>query len=286
MTQLNDYFIAIPMRVYDVNVDSSNYTHGLPSLSGVDGFCHAFSRNVQQFLDNTYTHASFAYIISNIEYNKGIKRYVPYELADKKKINASMAHEMVAMIDQTLIIRFHSEKSLSEIYNPEKLSVALSHLRFMAGRIDCNADDITMKHFSPDNLELALSQCKRNSFIIEDASDLLESNETQGDSRWEKMLTLLSRKKSKAVNNIIRPEGYYIPTHIGYALLEEPTDKVNVRCEDTQHSYAEPVISVARCRTLASARIDLRQVKVFWSNCALNANDLKEDLYIVYGVYI
>lgn len=291
----NTYYMIIPMRVYDVNVDSSFHTYGLPSFSGVDGFCHALTRNIHQYLDNTYMHESFSYIINNIEYSLSKKRYAASELTKKNTIVTSMSDDKLAMLDQTIIIKFTSDKPISTFYEDDAMTPAFETLRFMSGHTDIQPPCEGNKRYavqiidaSSDGFVNALNLCKRNSFIIEDANDLLESEMAEGESRWDKYLSLISRPTQDGTekNQQIKPEGFYIPIHVGYSLLEDPKKRTLTRCPKTEHSYAEPVLGVARCRTVASAKINPDKGKFMWANSALNENSYKENLFIVYGVYI
>lgn len=291
----NAYYMIIPMRVYDVNIDSSFHTYGLPSLSGVDGFCHALTRNMHQYFDESYMHEAFSYIINNIEYAASKKRYSASEFGDKGKVTPSMSDDKLALLNQTIIIKFNSDKPISAFYENDALTRTFETLRFMSGHTDIQTPCQGNKRYAvqiidakSDGFLSALKLCKRSSFIIEDANEFLESDLLEGQSRWDKYLSLISRPAHDDIGGLkhSRPEGLYIPVHVGYSLLEVPKKRALTRCPNTEHSFAETVLGVARCRTIASAKINYEKGKFMWTNSALHENKYKENLFIVYGVYI
>ena len=290
---MNKYYLTLPIRVYDVNVDASFHTHGLPSLSGVDGFCHALMRNINKHCDESYQHAGFSYVLNSIEYKLSKKRHVACEFSDRGKTIASMTDDKLATIDQTLIVMFYSDKDKTHFYSEDRLNRSLAPLSFLGGHFTANtpnsnegSEPVRLFDGTNEGFIQALRTCRRNSFIVEDVEHLLECESVSGNDRWEKFTTLMTRDKTPHEPTRNKPQGHYVAAHAGYALLESPKIRKNTRDPDTFHSYAETVISPVRCRTVSSALIDIKGGKYLWSNSALNANDYKDNLYIVYGVYI
>ena len=293
------------MRAYDVRIDSSAYTAGLPSLSGIYGFTHAIERNIKELIDDEFFVTGFSYLVHNINYSEGTKRFSQSKrkIKNSNDLAAPMEDLKLAIIDQTIIIEVESKLTASDFYNSDKLNDVFSKLRFMGGHFNIQMPhsnqikggclevlDATDGGFSD-----ALKACNQNGYIVEDATYLVENASNQLQYTLDLIKQPKLDKSTGKPFSIVRPQGYFVPIHIGYVGLDKPSLKHHTRDNNDKHIYAEPVIGVARCRTIRSAIINLTKsndlqedptdCRFIWQNSALNPEDFEtKNLYIVYGV--
>jgi CRISPR type I-F-associated protein Csy2 len=289
---MESFYLKLSMTVYDANVVSNFHITGLPSLTSVDGFSHAIERNLNASYDEELFADGFSYIIEDINYQKGKKKYSIATFEQKKDIgkNSPIFDHRIAKIKQTIIIKIHSKKTLSS-FNSMILSdlknKIFNKLFFSGGNIFFNHIECFSK------IDEAIKSIKnRSSLLIEDSTFLLDNDELklENEKKFDMFLRLIS-KKTKISNNIFPNNnkevylGNIIPIAIGYYKLTNSEKKLNSRDNKCDHFYAESVMGLARTRSLYSVLKNINDDNyndIMWINSKLNEkNNFNNNLYIV-----
>ncbi|MGD1527034.1 type I-F CRISPR-associated protein Csy2 [Vibrio harveyi] len=305
-------FLKIPMRVYHANIASNFHVAGLPAMTAVDGFTHNLERKLNQYLPDLEAQVdAWMYVVDGIEYQEGIQRYTcaTNTKSEKGKLNAPMEDNKLATIDQTILIQVTSNARVVELrtlLEEGRMNAVFNRLMFAGGStgVRISANSLVNKNRKVEfyeTVEQAFERHSRGSMVIEDKTHIL--NELgSGEERLSRLIGLISRKKNKEVNSdkketekqelsdSVEVEEYLgnlVPVAIGYQRLGEASLKEGARNPECKHFYAEPVIGMARTRTVASMLANLNSKEdtcyPFWQNAKLNPeNELADELYCVH----
>lgn len=213
-------------------------------------------------------------IIGEAQLHRGHAKYVRYragQLGDvaSRGIQHPTVDDRRSSLNAYLLLNIESD----ELLRGDMIRETLIGLRLAGGIIQppTGKQAIAVKIYHPDEKLTAEQQAMRALpsffYVLEDASHLIkaarENNQQQGFDiltaplrRWSGNETESERQQN--LNLPPRPawlplQGIYRPMAVGYQLLEAPRLRTGSR-NDLLHAFAEPIFSLVRFRTVASAR--------------------------------
>lgn len=281
---MSSFFIKIPMTIYSANINGNSHVSGIPSMTSVDGFVHNLERKIKE-IDGDFYVNSWAYVIEDVEYREGTKRYsgARNNNAEKGTINTPMEDEKLAHINQIVIVKVTSSLSLPEFKEFREngvLDSVLMNMNFGGGTTRFRMPKGHVGVFFYEDLEKCLKSVMPSSLLIEDRTHIINERKHENESSLDAMIRILNVKTDEEYL------GYLIPVAIGYYQISDLKIRKNTRKSNMKHMYAEPVIGMARARTVASALLNLESedFNPMWVNAKLSNEQLiSEKYYILKG---
>lgn len=256
-------FIHIPMRVYDANVLSNAHVSGLPAMTALGGFTHMLERAIKNAVTDPdeLESVSAMQVIHKVDYVNYTNRDVRYEKIETTKarngMSATITDRRMAHIFQSVILKIEgSEDVFDEIHDwvsEGSLQALVLRSRFAGGSLTLQKDSVTAHHTELD--ALAEIPFGYDSFAIEDVSYRINENSVDGEDKLDTLLRLISRVRFgvelEDEDENKEYMGYLVPIAKGFVPVEDQAVDRGAR-NGHLHLYAEPVIGIARLRSLRS----------------------------------
>ena len=278
---MHSIFLKIPMIVYNANVNGNAHVSGIPSMTSIDGVVHNIERKLRQFDEDFYVE-KWSYIVEKMEYRSGTKRFIPCRTKEKGSVNAAMDDEKLAHIEQTIIIEVNSSQSISEWKNKRDEGI-LNHIFagivFNGGTTRIRTSNGNVRLSFRSSLLETLKSLPPSALLIEDKTHLITILKKEGENNLSAIIRILNTELDDY-------QGYLIPVAIGYYAISSLEERKDQRMKGRKHIYAEPVIGMARARTVASSilNIDSDDFKPSWYNAKFDENqNISEKYYIIQG---
>lgn len=214
-------------------------------------------------------------VIGEAHLHRGHAKYVRYRVGQLSDVaSRGIQHPTIddrrCSLNAYLLLNVEADELLRE----DRIREALIGLRLAGGVIQplAGKPTIAVKIYQPDEKLTAEQQAMRALpsffYVLEDAGHLVEAarehHQQQGFDiltaplvrRWAGDETESERQQNLSLSP--RPawlpaQGVYRPMAVGYQLLEKPLQRAGAR-DDLPHAFAEPIFSLVRFRTVASAR--------------------------------
>lgn len=237
------------LRVFDALSLTNPYLVGIPSLTALWGFVHAFERKLKALLGCEFTFDSVAWHVRESSSVYGLK--LPSPALERKR---SENLKRPGIVESThcdmvmdLAIRVHSTESFLQTRDEliDLIKAALPS-RFAGGVIH------------PPSLYESKDWCslRTTQSLHEHVSRL------PATGRWIVPATT-TPKSFENLCELTELNTDLKPVMVGYQLLEEPTERPNSVA--SLHAYAEPLIGLCDCKS--SIDIRLKGEKYFNANC-------------------
>jgi len=229
---MSDYLIAVPMRVYGVNLMSNTYVVGLPSLAGIQGFVTSLEIDSLQ-KGHDVSIVAWAAGFLDVTAHKSKPSLSVYTAKNKPSetdntINASDEFKLRGNIDLILYLNVETDEDIGPYVS--FLERRLEAKRLCSGSIFLSKNS-PLRHDKSSHRGLSRLICRagkgRPQFFVEDQTHTLE------EPRLESLL-----------NKIIRPKS---------VLYEESPDKVR----EIQKSVIDQVINGSEHETIAKTLLSI-----------------------------
>lgn len=284
------YLYLKDLKILNANALANAYIAGLPALTGFVGYSHVIERFLRQQLSPLIKLKGIAPIIHEMQLGDSHPKYVSYKQDMDSHKQASTIDERTVYLGCDLLFRLQIDSTpvreqLAEWIHCETFAAFLSSLALCGGKVVWLSNH--MELIPQDRLYNQLQQMPSQSFFIEDSTELLNRDHfLEYSDNLDILLDLIKRRRSikdNATQSNDQPKTFkkspyfYIPVAIGYHGLED-TPKQRIGARSRKHIYAEPVIGLARARTVASVRKQREQLPpIFWHY----TTDLNQRLYLV-----
>lgn len=222
-------FVVATGTAYNVNISSGGIAVGFPAITQMGGYAHVLERATGA--RNLQFAMGFTMIDRNIGHRKGTR--AERKVSDKTN-NVIITDEITATCKFVIMIKSSKyDKAIAEELNTMQ--------RFAGGSVfDLNVQ-IRKDSEAPDAIYLT------------DVSNKIKFHDTLYAAfnlflfkgKWVK-----SEKNKKTY--WIQQNRKYTVIHNGYAFLEEPQERKNVRNLDYKHVFAEPTFSIVRQSKMSS----------------------------------
>lgn len=269
---MSQYTVAIgEFSVAQANALSDGiFLNPVPPLTAWVGLATALSLRLGQ----AFTLTGIAPILGEAQLHRGHAKYVRYragQLSDvaSRGIQHPTVDDRRCSLNAYLLLNIESDELLRE----NTIREALLGLRLAGGVIQAPAGQqgISIKIYQPgadlSSEQQAMRALPSYFYVLEDAGHLIKAAHQQNQQHVFDILTAPLRRwagsenESEHKQNLSLPprpawlpaQGVYRPMAVGYQLLETPQQRRGSR-DDRLHAFAEPVFSLVRFRTVASAR--------------------------------
>jgi CRISPR-associated protein Csy3 len=251
---LTRFLILRDMRATEVSVHAGFYCAGLPALTAFAGFVHALERKLTDLAAahgwGTLRLRGFCPVFSAYQLAAGPAKRTPYEHG-RAGVAAPLAFAPLADFQLDLVLQVDAGMSPSQLRQLfQEGADALEQLRLSGGGLfwDARLDDFT-------SFAQALTACERAALTLEDARDVLRqalNDQGPGASAVVALDRLTSRVRQGGDNDE-PPLPRYVAVGAGFRALEPlPQLRPGARF-GAPHRFVEPLVGLARVRTVASA---------------------------------
>ncbi|MDD1781373.1 hypothetical protein LRP49_09175 [Enterovibrio sp. ZSDZ35] len=237
------------LRVFDALSLANPYLVGIPSLTALWGFVHAFERKLKALLGCEFAFDSVAWHVRESSTVSGLK--LPSPTLERKRSDHLKRPGIVESthcdLFMDLAIRIHSVESFLQTRDElVDLIKAAIPSRFAGGVIH------------PPSLYESKNWCslRTTQSLHEHVSQQLATG------RWIIPATT-TPKSFENLCELVELNSDLKPVMVGYQLLEEPTERPNSVA--SPHAYAEPLLGLCDCKS--SIDIRLKGEKYFNANC-------------------
>ncbi len=247
---MKELFIVFPrIEAVNFNANAGAYIAGVPQPTAICGLatalCLSWARARPGELE--YPLAEVVYGVQAFSGFSGQSRNPCSMSSQRGKVSAPMTDRPRASMQFGLVLRvtLATDETPSDADFLPFLQEALEALRLSGASLWLRAPIVTL-----DDAASALQRLPADTFVLSDESELLQAwlSQPGAPAVGEALALLAERPKDREV---YKPR--YVPAVLGVRRFEEPSNLPGSK-QGLPHAYGEPVMGLARFRTVGSVR--------------------------------